>query len=76
MKDEMIAAKIALVTGGSRGIGRAIVLDLARLGWVVMFSYLSNTQAAGDLVSELDRQGPKEQPSRPMLPALPIASGW
>jgi len=39
-------SKSALVTGGSRGIGRAIVLALAAHGWRVAFSYLSNAGAA------------------------------
>jgi 3-oxoacyl-[acyl-carrier protein] reductase len=43
-------AKIALVTGGSRGIGRAIVLDLARRGFAVHFTYLENEQAAFSVV--------------------------
>jgi 3-oxoacyl-[acyl-carrier protein] reductase len=39
--------RVALVTGGARGIGRAIGLDLARAGWSVAFCYrTSETQAA------------------------------
>lgn len=45
--------RVALVTGGSRGIGRAIVTALARAGWQVVFSYKSNQQAANDLVDAL-----------------------
>ena len=37
----------ALVTGGSRGIGRAIVQRLAADGASVVFSYLANAEAAG-----------------------------
>jgi 3-oxoacyl-[acyl-carrier protein] reductase len=40
------ARKTALVTGGSRGIGKAIVLDLAEQGLNVAFSYRSNQEAA------------------------------
>lgn len=53
--------KIALVTGGSRGIGRACVVELARLGADVTFVYHSNAEAADGLVAELTEQGLKVQ---------------
>jgi 3-oxoacyl-[acyl-carrier protein] reductase len=43
--------KMAVVTGGSRGIGRAIVLRLAEDGASVVFSYYQNQQAADDVVA-------------------------
>jgi 3-oxoacyl-[acyl-carrier protein] reductase len=45
------AEKIALVTGGSRGIGRGIVLALAQAGWTVVFSYQSNVTAADEVLT-------------------------
>lgn len=45
--------KTALVTGGSRGIGRAIVELLAKRGYCVMFTYRANQQKADELVSAL-----------------------
>jgi 3-oxoacyl-[acyl-carrier protein] reductase len=45
--------KIALVTGGSRGIGRAVVERLAAEGAAVVFVYQSNREAAETLVAEL-----------------------
>lgn len=48
-----LAGRTALVTGGSRGIGRAIVQALAQAGARVAFVYQSNSQAAEQLVSEL-----------------------
>ena len=40
----------ALVTGSSRGIGRAIAVELAREGWAVCVNYLEHREAAEDLV--------------------------
>jgi 3-oxoacyl-[acyl-carrier protein] reductase len=50
-----LAGKTALVTGGSRGIGRAIVTSLVRQGAKVAFVYRSNTEAAESLVAELQQ---------------------
>lgn len=41
--------KVALVTGGSRGIGRACVVALAEAGYHVVFSFASNKAAADEL---------------------------
>lgn len=49
--------KTALVTGGSRGIGRACVRALAAEGAKVAFVYQSNQAAAEDLVRELKAAG-------------------
>jgi len=48
-----LSGKVALVTGGSRGIGRAIVEDLARSGATVAFTYVSNAEKAKELETEL-----------------------
>jgi len=42
-------ARVALVTGGSRGIGRAIVGALIEVGWLVAFTYRENLAAAQDV---------------------------
>jgi 3-oxoacyl-[acyl-carrier protein] reductase len=52
-----VTGRIALVTGGSRGIGRAIVESLARNGAKVAFVYNSNSAAADELVSLLGAEG-------------------
>lgn len=49
-----LAGKTALVTGGSRGIGKAIVWALAREGAKIAFVYRSNSDAANQLVSDLE----------------------
>ena len=44
--------KNALVTGGSRGIGRAICVELARKGYHVLINYVSNDEAAQEIRRE------------------------
>ncbi len=52
-----LAGKTALVTGGSRGIGRAVVLELARLGAFVCINYARNETAARDALNVVRDQG-------------------
>jgi 3-oxoacyl-[acyl-carrier protein] reductase len=52
-----LSGKSAVVTGGSRGIGRAIVLRLAEQGADVAFSYQSNAAAAEEVIGEITRLG-------------------
>jgi 3-oxoacyl-[acyl-carrier protein] reductase len=51
--------KVALVTGGSRGIGRAIALRLAGMGAQVAINYVSNPGAAQETVDLITAQGGK-----------------
>ena len=48
---------MALVTGGSRGIGRAICLELAQSGYYVAVNYLSNAQAARETLRQIRNLG-------------------
>lgn len=49
--------QVALVTGASRGIGRAIAAELAREGWAVAINYLERQDAAQDLAHRLQAEG-------------------
>lgn len=53
----VLTDRVAIVTGGSRGIGRAIVVKLAEAGAKVAFVYHSNQTAADELATELNGRG-------------------
>ena len=49
--------KTSFVTGGSRGIGRAIVRQLSAEGYAVGINYLQSSEQAEDLAAEIQQQG-------------------
>ncbi len=49
--------KCALVTGSSRGIGRAVAIQLAQEGWPICINYIQHKDAAEDLVRQLRSEG-------------------
>ncbi|HEY0726894.1 MAG TPA: SDR family NAD(P)-dependent oxidoreductase, partial [Pyrinomonadaceae bacterium] len=51
------AGKAAIVTGGTRGIGRAIAIELAQRGADVAFNYAQSVESAETLKSELEALG-------------------
>ena len=54
---DSLRGKVALVTGGSRGIGRAISLELARNGAAVAVNFVSNVAAAEAVLAEIRAMG-------------------
>ncbi|MEV4627500.1 3-ketoacyl-ACP reductase [Micromonospora sp. NPDC049523] len=55
---------VAIVTGGSRGIGRGIVLSLAGAGYDVVVNYASNADAAREVGKEVEARGGQALPVR------------
>lgn len=52
-----LAGKIAVVTGGSRGIGRAVSVALAEAGAHVLVNYRSNQEAARETLRQIEEAG-------------------
>ena len=55
----MSTTKIALVTGGSRGLGKDMALSIARKGIDVIITYRSNEEMAQQTVAEIEAIGQK-----------------
>ena len=60
LKMKLLSKKVAIVTGGSRGIGKAIVERLAAHGASVVFTYHSSAAKANELVANLSEQYPEQ----------------
>ncbi len=50
-------SKYAFVSGGSRGIGRAVCLELARMGYSLLINYVSNDAAAAETLHLVEEAG-------------------
>jgi 3-oxoacyl-[acyl-carrier protein] reductase len=59
MNEKQFEGKSAIVTGATRGIGKAIALELARRGCNVAFNYASSTEAAEKIKAEIEALGVK-----------------
>ncbi|MBI2942471.1 MAG: SDR family oxidoreductase [Chloroflexi bacterium] len=57
MSEGLLAGRVALVTGGSRGIGAAICRRLAEHGAAVVVNYRSNHAAAEDVAARIETAG-------------------
>ena len=59
MSEKQFEGKSAIVTGATRGIGKAIVLELAKRGCNVAFNYASSAEAAEKIKAEIEGYGVK-----------------
>ena len=67
--------KVAIVTGGSRGIGRAIVGMLAARGYRVMFTYASRASDAARVEAEVKAAGGEARSQRADVSEATSAQG-
>jgi 3-oxoacyl-[acyl-carrier protein] reductase len=54
---DLVTSRVAVVTGATRGIGRASAVELARAGWSVAVGYRSDEAAAKDTLAEIEAAG-------------------
>ena len=52
-----VTDRVAIITGGARGIGRGIALDLGAQGWSVAMTYRTSEQAAKETVMAIEQSG-------------------
>ena len=64
MDQKQFTGRVAIVTGATRGIGRAIALELARRGADVAFNYAKSAEAAETLKSEIEALGVRAMASQ------------
>jgi len=56
-----LGERVAVITGGARGIGRAIALSLAGSGWPVTICYRTSAREAGETVGAIQKAGGRAQ---------------
>jgi 3-oxoacyl-[acyl-carrier protein] reductase len=57
LKEKSMTNKVALITGGARGIGRAVALDLAMRGWSIAICYRTSAKEASEVIDAVKAHG-------------------
>lgn len=57
-------SKVAIITGGARGIGRAVGLSLAKDGWSIAFCYRTSEKEAAETTAAIEQSGGKAMAER------------
>ena len=57
MRDGLLSGKVAIITGGTRGIGKAILLALCREGVSCAFTYATRSELAETIVKDIESSG-------------------
>src|SRR5262245_8544978 len=52
-----MTTRVALITGGARGIGRGVALDLAARGWSVAICYRTSAKEANEVIDAVKAHG-------------------
>lgn len=68
--------KVALITGGARGIGRAVALDLASRGWSIAIAYRTSAAEAEQVVNAAARAGARGLAFQCDVANAEAAAGW
>jgi 3-oxoacyl-[acyl-carrier protein] reductase len=72
----LLKDKVTIISGASRGIGRAIALELAKEGSHIAFSYLKSKSKAENLESELQKIGIKAKAAQVDIKDFNAVSKW
>jgi hypothetical protein len=73
--DAICTDRVAIVTGGSRGVGRELVRKLASRGYAVVVGYIRDLGAADSIVEEVLADAGPRSPSAPTSPTISTSNG-